>query len=267
MSGSTTRLPAEASPRRAGGHAVFIRNVARGVHRLGHAYTNLYVLEEGASVTLVDAAFPSTWKYVPQALESIGRRLSDVAAIVLTHAHFDHVGFAARAQRELDVPVFVHEGDHRLAHHPYRYARERTPFVYPFKYPQSLPVLAAMTGAGALMVPGVEEVTAMPGGVLDVPGHPIVIPTPGHTNGHCALHLTDSDAVIAGDALVTLDPYKGRRGPQIIAGAATADSPLALASLGRLAATEARIVLPGHGEPWRTGVRAAVDQALAAGAS
>lgn len=235
------------------------------MHRLAHAYTNLYVLEEGASVTLVDAAFPTTWRYLPQALESIGRSLGDVEAVVLTHAHFDHVGFAARAQRELGVPVWVHEGDRRLARHPYRYARERTPFVYPFRYPRSLPVLAAMTKAGALMVPGVDEITPMPAGRLDVPGHPTVIATPGHTNGHCALHLPSADAVIAGDALVTLDPYKGARGPQIIAGAATADSPLALASLDRLAETEARIVLPGHGEPWRTGVRSAVTEARAVG--
>lgn len=250
-----------------GPRPAFVRNVAPGVHRLAHAYTNLYLLEGVSTVTIVDAGLPTTWRYVPEALESIGHSLRDVEAIVLTHAHFDHVGFAARAQRELEVPVYAHPADHRLAHHPYRYARERTPFIYPFMYPRAIPVLAAMTVAGALTVPGVEDVTAMMPGKLDVPGSPIVIETPGHTNGHCALHLPDSDAVIAGDALVTLDPYKGNRGPQIVAGAATADSPLALSSLERLAATDARIVLPGHGEPWRTGVRSAVAAALEFGAS
>lgn len=46
---------------------------------------------------------------------------------------------------------------------------------------------------------------------LDVPGRPRVLATPGHTYGHVALHLPDRDAVITGDALVTLDPYTGRR--------------------------------------------------------
>ena len=63
---------------------------------------------------------------------------------------------------------------------------------------------------------------------MPVPGRPVVVPSPGHTHGHCALHLPDRDVLISGDALVTLDPYTGRRGPRIIAGAATADSGLAL---------------------------------------
>jgi hypothetical protein len=39
--------------------------------------------------------------------------------------------------------------------------------------------------------------------------------------------------VIAGDAIVTFDPYTGRSGPRIVARAATADAELALASLTR----------------------------------
>jgi glyoxylase-like metal-dependent hydrolase (beta-lactamase superfamily II) len=65
---------------------------------------------------------------------------------------------------------------------------------------------------------------------------------------------------------VTLDPYTGLVGPQIVAGAATADSATALRSLDALAATGARIVLPGHGEPTRMGIRAAAEAARAAGA-
>jgi len=73
--------------------------------------------------------------------------------------------------------------------------------------------------------------------------------------------------VIAGDAVVTLNPYTGGRGPQIVAGAATADSARALASLDTLAATQARLVLPGHRPVWRDGVEAAVERAEAAGPS
>ena len=44
---------------------------------------------------------------------------------MLTHAHFDHVGFAERARRELGVPVYVHENDVPLTRHPWRYDHER----------------------------------------------------------------------------------------------------------------------------------------------
>jgi glyoxylase-like metal-dependent hydrolase (beta-lactamase superfamily II) len=73
--------------------------------------------------------------------------------------------------------------------------------------------------------------------------------------------------VIAGDAIVTLNPYTGRRGPQIVAGAATADSRRALDSLDELAKTGARTVLVGHGDPWTGGAEHAVAVARAAGAS
>ncbi len=67
--------------------------------------------------------------------------------------------------------------------------------------------------------------------------------------------------LIAGDALVTLDPYTGETGPQIVARAATADTAEAMESLDTLARTSARVVLTGHGEPVLDGVGPAVAAA------
>ena len=105
------------------------------------------------------------------------------------------------------------------------------------------------------------------GEVLDVPGRPRVIFTPGHTDGHCALHLPDAGAVITADALVTLDPYTAKRGPRLVARAATKDVERNLASLDRILETGAQVVLPGHGEPFRSGVAAAVRMARTEGAA
>jgi glyoxylase-like metal-dependent hydrolase (beta-lactamase superfamily II) len=91
--------------------------------------------------------------------------------------------------------------------------------------------------------------------------------TPGHTLGHCAFHFPDRDAVIAGDAIVTLDPYTGSRGPQIVSRAATADSERALDSLDALAELDAQVVMTGHGPVWRQGIATAVEQARRAGVS
>ncbi|HEU4808225.1 MAG TPA: MBL fold metallo-hydrolase [Homoserinimonas sp.] len=253
---------------RAGKRATLTRNVVPGVHRLEHAYVNCYLVEEGAGVTIIDAAYPSTWRHLMTALDAIGHSQQDIEAIVLTHGHLDHVGFAARAARELSVPVWVHPSDRQLAAHPYRYARERTPFGYPFRYPAAIPVLTAMAAAGALTAKGVEPVRELrAGATLDLPGRPRVVFSPGHTFGHCALHLPERGVLFSGDALVTFDPYKATHGPQIVARAATADSGLAIESLRALAGTEADAVLPGHGSPWMAGARSAAARALVTGAS
>ncbi|MGY4642344.1 MBL fold metallo-hydrolase [Cellulomonas sp. URHB0016] len=244
-----------------------LTEVADRVYRLAHAYVSCYLVEDDGELLVVDAGLPNTWPLLAQALRQLRRRPQDIRAVALTHAHFDHTGFAARARAELGVRVWAHEGDFFIAAHPYRYAHENPRALYPVRHPAALRILASMTRAGAWRVPGVQDLVPYPpDGVLPLPGSPRLVPTPGHTAGHCALHLPDRDAVLSGDALVTLDPYTAQTGPQIVAGAATADSAQALASLDALAATGAAVVLPGHGEPWTDGVVAAVRAARERGA-
>lgn len=246
--------------------ATLTRDVVPGVHRLAHAVVTCHLVEEGGAVTLVDAGLPGVWPFLHRALAAIGRTPADVRALVLTHAHFDHIGVAARVQREWGVPVLAHRLEHAIAARPYSYAHEDPRLLYPLTHPAGVPLLARMAAAGALRVPPVIGLRSFaPGDALDVPGGPVVVPTPGHTFGHCALLLPGRDALLTGDALVTLDPYSARTGPRIVAGAATADTAQALASLDAVAATGARVLLPGHGGPWRGGAVAAVAAARAAG--
>jgi glyoxylase-like metal-dependent hydrolase (beta-lactamase superfamily II) len=243
-------------------------HVAEGVHRIEDAFTNWYLVEDDGGVTVVDAGVPSSWESFLEALGALGRRREEVRAVVLTHAHFDHVGFAERARSELGVPVYVHENDAPLTMHPWRYDHERPRSVYFATQLKALPIVGALLRNRAFWPPRIKEIVRYgDDGTLPVPGSPRIVPTPGHTIGHCALHLADRDAVIAGDAFVMLDPNTARRGPRLVARAATADTDRNLRSLDALAATGARTVLTGHGEPWTGGAHAAVDQARAAGAA
>jgi glyoxylase-like metal-dependent hydrolase (beta-lactamase superfamily II) len=245
---------------------VLQKDVAEGVHRIEDAYTNWYLIEEGGRLTVVDAGVPTSWWSLKGALGKLGRGLADIEAVVLTHAHFDHIGFAERARRELGVPVWVHENDVPLTQKPLLYGRERAALSYVATQPRALPIVASFVRNRAFFPSPIARVTRYDAGAtLPVPGSPRVVFTPGHTLGHCALHLPERDAVIAGDAIVMLDPYTAKRGPRIVARAATADSERAFASLKPLAATGARTVLTGHGEPYTGGVERAAAEAYEAG--
>jgi glyoxylase-like metal-dependent hydrolase (beta-lactamase superfamily II) len=63
--------------------------VAQGVHRFGSRFVNWYVVEDGRALTLVDAGLLGQWSQFTDAVERLGRRMADVEAIVLTHAHVD----------------------------------------------------------------------------------------------------------------------------------------------------------------------------------
>lgn len=152
-----------------------------------------------------------------------------------------------------------------LTRHPWRYDHERPRAPYLATQVRAFPIVATLLRHRAWWPAAIAEVQRYGDvGVLPVPGSPRIVRTPGHTLGHCALHLPDRDVVLAGDAFVTLDPYTGRRGPRVVARAATADAARNLETLDALVATEARVVLTGHGAPWTGGVEAGVAAARAA---
>jgi glyoxylase-like metal-dependent hydrolase (beta-lactamase superfamily II) len=248
-------------------HAPASRPVAEGVHLIvSHRLVNWFLIEDGAAVTAVDAGFPPDWQTLQSALAELGRSAEQLGAIVLTHGHIDHIGFAKRAQAE-GAMVYVHANDHRIVERRLSIAEsERSPLLYLGKAPTRR-LMAIALASGAFRGKGVRSPQPLEdGATLDVPGSPRVVFTPGHTAGHCALHLPDRGVLITGDALVTRDPYTGRRGPRLVARAATMDAEQARRSLRRIAETEAGIVLTGHGEPWTRGAEEAARLADQAGA-
>jgi glyoxylase-like metal-dependent hydrolase (beta-lactamase superfamily II) len=86
----------EPAPRAGSPDRMLEANVAPGVHRIEDAFTNWYLVEDDGRLTIVDTGVPTSWESFQ--LGKLGRSRSDVAAVVLTHGHFDHVVFAERAR-------------------------------------------------------------------------------------------------------------------------------------------------------------------------
>ncbi len=226
--------------------------ITPGIRRLGPGLANAYLVEDGGAVTIVDTGAPGYWNALPAELAAMGRTLDDVRAVVLTHAHTDHIGFAERIRRERGVPVSVHELDVPLTRKP----------AYP-KWNGSLDIIASLRfflfalGNGMARVPPILEVATFgDGATLGVPGSPRVIHVPGHSEGMSALHFGSRDAIFVGDAFVTLDVLGGGTGPRI--SPFNADLHRAYASLERLDRIDARLVLPGHGDAWTGGLAEAL---------
>ena len=232
-----------------------LMKIADGIHRIGEkSLVNSYLLEEGGQVTIIDAGVPGLYRELPGELTAMGRTLEDVRALVLTHGHSDHIGFAERMRRERQTPVSVHEADAALARgevpNPSKgMGRTKVAPLVEFLWFTML--------RGGLRTHKLQEVSTFgDGATLDVPGSPRVILTPGHTPGSAALHVPARDVLFIGDALATYAVTTGARGPQVAP--FTADADQAVSSLDRLRDVAAGIVLPGHGDPWMDGLQEAI---------
>ena len=85
--------------------------VADGIERIHENVINVYLVEEAGKLTVVDTGFPGNWPLLVAGLAGIGHTLADVQAILITHAHVDHVGMAERLRRASGAPVRVHGDD------------------------------------------------------------------------------------------------------------------------------------------------------------
>lgn len=242
-----------------------VTEVAPGVHLAHTDVVNWVLLAEDDAVTLVDTGYPGQRDEVLASLRRIGRTADDVVAVLLTHAHVDHLGSAESFSRGRGVPVYVHELE--LAHTRREVLHQATPLdVARHAWrPGVLGWSLRITALGAMSKQGVASPAPFPGdGALEVPGHPVPVLTGGHTPGHTAFHLPRHGVVLTGDILITGHRVASRVGPQRLPAWFDHDAAGARQGMARLAALDADLVLPGHGEPWHGSVRRAVEIASAA---
>jgi glyoxylase-like metal-dependent hydrolase (beta-lactamase superfamily II) len=228
--------------------------IAPGLRRIGSDIVNSYLVIEGDDLTIIDAGLPGYWRLLAPELASIGKTTDDVRALVLTHGDTDHIGFAARLYREKGIPAYIHEADADRARLK---VKKPNSGWGPMKIGPLAGFMWYAARHGGLRSHAVDHLqTFTTDEVLDVPGAPRIIQTPGHTPGSVCVHVPAVDALFVGDAMTTRNVLTGVTGPK--PAPFTLEPAQAIESLAKIEAINATWMLPGHGPAWDGGVPEAV---------
>ncbi|GAT73845.1 MBL fold metallo-hydrolase [Microbacterium hydrocarbonoxydans] len=214
--------------------------------RIGDDIVALHAVVTDEGVTLIDAGLPGDRRILRRALAAVGRDVSDIRGIVLTHGDSDHIGIAEWLRAEHGIPTFVHEADAGRAQ------GEKTPGAPGgrWRVGPTLQFLAVALRRGALRPRHLGAVrTVRDGDVLDLPGSPEIIGLPGHSPGSIAIRVPVADAIFVGDAVTTRHVLNGSAEVQV--GPFSDDPDLTPESLERLRALPERAIVVGHGPIFR----------------
>ncbi|MEU2542514.1 MBL fold metallo-hydrolase [Streptomyces iakyrus] len=239
-----------------------VRHVADGTYLVHGSNTNWVILTEGDAVTLVDTGYPGDREQLLASLAEVGSAPEAVTAVLITHAHNDHLGSAEYLRAAHGTPVHLHEAEVPHARREFLHQVSIGTVLKNGWRPGVLPwAVHALRSGGTDHVPVTAPQAFPAAGALDLPGRPVPVHTPGHTDGHCAYHLPGTGVLISGDALVSGHPTSRVEGPQLLPDMFHHERPRALASLDVLAELEGELLFPGHGPVHRGPVR---DAALRA---
>ncbi|WP_037600907.1 MBL fold metallo-hydrolase [Streptacidiphilus rugosus] len=157
-------------------------------------FVNAFVLlDDDGQVTLVDTGMASSGGRIEAGLALAGKGLSDITRIVLTHAHGDHAGGAARIAEQSGAGVSIHEIDAPFAREGKAPPRDQSTFLGRMVSKQD-----AKKPAFPPVIIGEEF---KDGDVLPIAGGLRVVHTPGHSPGHVALLAETTGVLITGDSI------------------------------------------------------------------
>lgn len=169
--------------------------------------SNIYAIGENP-ITLIDTGAGSTTNKIIPKLKLLNLTPQNIAQIIITHAHYDHIGGLAEILKTVTPKIMAHSADAK-----------------PIEEAFSLELVKLKD----------EDTITTEVSLLKV------IHTPGHTQGSICLYSPERKTLLSGDT-VFADGGFGRTDLE------TGDSKTMLKSLQHLTQFDVERLLPGHGD-------------------
>lgn len=231
------------------GFIMSLKQIVPGLYRLSAGPVNVYVLEDAAGLVLIDTGFPGKTPQILKAIGGLKRSPSDVKHIVLTHAHFDHVGNLAALKQATGAQTWMHAIDAPIAES----GGPARPMLPAREIPYGL-IYRLFAKPDARVAPAKIDHRVQDGDLLPIASGLRAIHVPGHCAGQIALFWEKGDVIFAGDVctnILGLGPPFGWE-----------DEAQGRASQRKLAALSYDTACFGHGKPIVGGASARMRRAF-----
>ncbi len=202
--------------------------IVEGIHQVDGVNANVYLVEDGDKLILIDTGLPRSDKKITRYIEGLGRKPTDVSTIVLTHFHIDHAGSAKKMKELTNAKVAVHELDA-----DYVAGKKAPPKPKNLMFRALSSVFKAAPVELDLLLKDNDKV-----------GRLIVIHTPGHSEGSISLLDAERKVMFAGDAIRFMNGKITGSPKQF-----TLDMVKEKDSIRKISTFDFDILLSGHGQP------------------
>lgn len=153
---------------------------------------NCHLIIGARGCVLVDTGLPGSDEKIGRVLREHGRSFRDIKLIVVTHAHVDHAGAAARLRELTGAPILAHAGDL-----DYYQQKKTMTFCETGWFGHFFMRTGLILAPYAPFTPDILLQDDETG--LDLQGYGIdgvAKHTPGHTAGSVSLRLSSGDAMV-----------------------------------------------------------------------